>query len=549
MTSLQLNAFRTVQAHDTQRLQVGSSQNAPTVQVAKEGFGGRILSWFGQWPIFHRIEAVKSHMDAIQVQNKEVLAAFVSALAPEYGDITAHSAEPLLEVETGCKPLTQRVIRQVESFAQACRPKEAYFAELSERFGDKIARQAFAMQELMLVDRNHASVGRWTEKPLEEPVKTTLLTLASTFEETAIHSSVKCIDKANSLKTLDGPDLRKSHGALASGNGALRSLLTGLDGLAAIKGLTGAPEFVQTLRNVQVAGMPFSEWGTTGGKVEAWLQSATPDQLDQAATRLRQIASEIPELSRAAQRYLDGDVSTLSRPRFTEQTWPTQGSRPALELVNHDSTAAISDIKVSDIKVTVAGNADEGLIGSGARGRVHRTGDQVIKSFKTMDKTAIAHELAMCNSHLKTSQRGLPEARMEGNTLVMPYIAGETPTMDEAKAAVRELFDLGFMMGDPSPANFVKTASGSVVPVDFGLMFKIDERNTVCRSVMGEIVHDFIKGGYKCVPKSLKHEYLRVMGELGQALGKDSPVRKFNVKNLMAAGWFNKDDLKLRTAR
>ncbi|KWO22435.1 hypothetical protein WM25_09715 [Burkholderia ubonensis] len=482
---------------------------------------------------------MKSHIEATQIQNKETLAAFVGALAQQYGGMTAHSAEPLLDIETGSKPLTQRVIRQVESFAQACQSKEEYFAELSERFGETFARQAFAMQGLM-VGGNRAAGGPWTEKPLEGPVKITMQTLASTLEKTTIDNSLQGIGKADLLKTLSGSNLQENYEALASGSGALRSLLTGLDDLAAIRGLTGVPEFVQTLRNVQVGGMPFSEWGTTGGKVEAWLQRATQDQLDQAATRIREIASELPELSRAAQKYLDGtgDVSTLSRLRFTDQAWPTQGPRPALAPVSHDSAAV-----VSDSKVTVAGSAGDGLIGSGSRGRVHRSGDQIIKSFRTMDKMAVAHELAMCNSHLNTSQRVLPEARLEGNTLVMPYIAGEAPTMDEVKAAVRELFDLGFMMGDPCPANFVKTASGSVVPVDFGLMFKIDERDAVCPSVTREIVHDFIKGGYRYVPEALKREYLRAIAEFDRALGQESPIRRFNVKNLSIAGWYNRTAL------
>ncbi|MBN3004091.1 hypothetical protein JW897_10140 [Chromobacterium alkanivorans] len=187
-----------------------------------------------------------------------------------------------------------------------------------------------------------------------------------------------------------------------------------------------------------------------------------------------------------------------------------------------------------------ADGAGKGFSAAGSRGRVQQDGDMVVKSFKAMDKSAVAHELAMCNSHLKASQRALPEARMQGDTLAMPFIAGSTPSTEEVKGAVGELFRLGFMMGDPSSANFVKTEGGEVVPVDFGLMFKADGRGEVCRSVMSEIVHDYVKGGYRFVPEPLKGDYLAAMREFDQVLGKDSPARNVNVKKLQMAGWFNK---------
>lgn len=215
----------------------------------------------------------------------------------------------------------------------------------------------------------------------------------------------------------------------------------------------------------------------------------------------------------------------------THQAPPAPRPAPSHAMRGHNSGPVISRTKAT--------SAGDGLIASGSRGRVERDGAQVVKSFKAMDSDAVAHELAMCNSHLKASQRTLPEAHMKDGTLVMPYIDGAAPTTDEVKAAVSELFDLGFMIGDPCPANFVKTMSGSVVPVDFGLMFRSDERGTVCRSVMGEIVHDFIKGGHRFVPEPLKVQYLHAMFEFDRALAGESPVRNINVKTLKAAGWFN----------
>ncbi|MCS3806554.1 hypothetical protein HNO92_004163 [Chromobacterium alkanivorans] len=208
--------------------------------------------------------------------------------------------------------------------------------------------------------------------------------------------------------------------------------------------------------------------------------------------------------------------------------------------LKHEPTPARLAIAPQSAPRVEADGAGKGFSAAGSRGRVQQDGDMVVKSFKAMDKSAVAHELAMCNSHLKASQRALPEARMQGDTLAMPFIVGSTPTTEEVKGAVGELFRLGFMMGDPSSANFVKTEGGEVVPVDFGLMFKADGRGEVCRSVMSEIVHDYVKGGYRFVPEPLKGDYLAAMREFDQVLGKDSPARNVNVKKLQMAGWFNK---------
>lgn len=177
-------------------------------------------------------------------------------------------------------------------------------------------------------------------------------------------------------------------------------------------------------------------------------------------------------------------------------------------------------------------------LGGGSRGRVVQVGDQVVKSFRLPDQAAIEHELAMCNAYLQATQ-GRSTAFLQGGTLVMPYVHGEAPTAEEVMQAVRELFAMGFMMGDPAPANFVKMADQRVVPVDFGLMFKLEGGGSLGRGIKAEIVHDYIQGGYRCVPESQRADYAKVIKEFDVELGRDSPTRNFNVKALKRAGWFD----------
>ncbi|UJB31007.1 hypothetical protein [Chromobacterium sp. Beijing] len=269
-----------------------------------------------------------------------------------------------------------------------------------------------------------------------------------------------------------------------------------------------------------------------------------PDQTRRASEFLRQLDPQQAESGSRRFRLVDliTSLNTVSNGRRAEPQAdePAAASRTR-RLRFADETASVAEKRpVQSAPRAEADGVGKGFSAAGSRGRVQQAGDMVVKSFKAMDKGAVAHELAMCNSHLKASQRALPEARMQGDTLAMPFIAGSTPTTEEVKGAVGDLFRLGFMMGDPSSANFVKTEGGKVVPVDFGLMFKTGERGAVCRSVMSEIVHDYVKGGYRFVPEPLKGDYLAAMREFDQVLGKDSPARNVNVKKLQMAGWFNK---------
>ena len=178
------------------------------------------------------------------------------------------------------------------------------------------------------------------------------------------------------------------------------------------------------------------------------------------------------------------------------------------------------------------------FIGEGSRGRVTQVGDRVIKTFRTFDPQAIKHELTQCNAYLSATGSAANKAFMDGRTLNMPYIEGETPSVQQTKGAMQELFELGFMMGDPKPDNFKKTPDGHVVPVDFGLMFRRQDAENIPPQVMSEIVHDYAKGGFKCIPAALQTHYRDTICAIDAQLGSQGQLGRMNIPLLKRAGLF-----------
>ncbi|SDR41712.1 hypothetical protein SAMN04490186_6295 [Pseudomonas grimontii] len=183
-------------------------------------------------------------------------------------------------------------------------------------------------------------------------------------------------------------------------------------------------------------------------------------------------------------------------------------------------------------------NHHEPSIEAGSRGSVERCADRAIKTFNEFDPKAIKHELNMCNDYLRATDSRTQAAFLDGGKLNMPYIAGQTPTQEEVKEAVRDLFKLDFMMGDPAPENFKKTAEGKIVPVDFGLMFKRHLTDSIAPHIKIEIVHDYAKGGFECIPDALAGDYQNTINAMEKQLGDRSPSRRMNIPQLRRAGLF-----------
>ncbi|MBV7405862.1 hypothetical protein [Enterobacter sp. ENT03] len=182
-------------------------------------------------------------------------------------------------------------------------------------------------------------------------------------------------------------------------------------------------------------------------------------------------------------------------------------------------------------------DSSKALIGSGARGVVYRDGDYVIKEMKFFDPHKAQHEVTLCNEYNKKTGGSELVATMIDGGIKMPFLHGTRPGFSETLAGVKEMYNQGFFIADPKPDNFLKTAKGNVVPVDFGLVFSKNNLEDLSHELKKEIVYDYIKGGYRHVPDDLKPEYVRVINSFDLSLGKDSPMRKTNIKALTRAGF------------
>ena len=171
------------------------------------------------------------------------------------------------------------------------------------------------------------------------------------------------------------------------------------------------------------------------------------------------------------------------------------------------------------------------FLASGSYGSVMKLGDYVIKQFRQVDEGAVLHELNMCNTYTVAVGKHPGSASLVRGQLIMPYIEGRQPTNDEVKMAVKSLYEQGFMIGDPKPANFKVTGDG-VVPIDFGQVIKVDDYQALDKSVRYSIVHDYLRGGYQYVVDELKAEYVKMFNTLDRSLGMESPCRTANIKQL-----------------
>ncbi|WP_199154760.1 type III secretion system effector BopA family protein [Chromobacterium sp. ASV23] len=113
-----------------QRLRTDQVQDQVDVHVAREGLGGRVLSWLGQLPLLRNLDAVRAHVQTIKMENQAALETFIQTLSPQYRDGALRDAG--LDLNNP-KPLTMRLIRQVEQSVerqQQAEPVHVSFAEL-----------------------------------------------------------------------------------------------------------------------------------------------------------------------------------------------------------------------------------------------------------------------------------------------------------------------------------------------------------------------------------------------------------------------------------
>ncbi|WP_143481933.1 MULTISPECIES: hypothetical protein [Pseudomonas] len=177
------------------------------------------------------------------------------------------------------------------------------------------------------------------------------------------------------------------------------------------------------------------------------------------------------------------------------------------------------------------------FLAKGSNGHVLKLGDYVIKRFKQFNEGAVLHELSMCNSYNASVGGGRDSAYLVKKELLMPYVEGRVPTMNEVIEGVKSLYEQGYMMGDPCPRNFRVTSEG-IVPIDFGQMFNVDEYESLDERIKFSIVHDYMKGGSGYVRDGIRAEYNKVLMAMDQSLGRSSPSRLATTLELKALGYF-----------
>ncbi|AQS40643.1 hypothetical protein Sps_05580 [Shewanella psychrophila] len=125
--------------------------------------------------------------------------------------------------------------------------------------------------------------------------------------------------KLDILAQISGSGLKEQHSELATGNGALRSVATGLK---SIEKLGSAEHQVKASQifSQDVAGIPFQQWATTGSTASDFVQQASAENLQLAAQSLNEIAKSIADLAEDVRNFLNPNVDSAAISPQTEIT-------------------------------------------------------------------------------------------------------------------------------------------------------------------------------------------------------------------------------------
>ena len=178
------------------------------------------------------------------------------------------------------------------------------------------------------------------------------------------------LDKASELNNIDAQQLGQEHARLATGNGALRSLATSLNGIKDGSMRQESQTLAAGLLERPIAGIPLQQWGTVGGKVTELIASATPEQLQEAMSQLHAVMAEVADLQRAVKAEVAGEPlpattnaevvvaphgeakpaarETVTMARQTEAT----GYKQALELISYQASYLLRDQASTEVTLS-----------------------------------------------------------------------------------------------------------------------------------------------------------------------------------------------------
>ena len=178
------------------------------------------------------------------------------------------------------------------------------------------------------------------------------------------------LDKASELNKIDAQQLGQEHARLATGNGALRSLATSLNGIKDGSMRQENQTLAAGLLERPIAGIPLQQWGTVGGKVTELLASATPELLQEAISQLHAVMAEVTDLQRAVKAEVAGEPlpattnaevvaaphgeakpaarETVTMARQTQST----GYKQALELISYQASYLLRDQASTEVTLS-----------------------------------------------------------------------------------------------------------------------------------------------------------------------------------------------------
>ncbi len=307
MNVIPLSEFSGVHGSRHARLYIKTSDSG-TRTVVSEKPGSRILTRIGKLPLLRNRESVQERRDAAATEDCHTKRAFLETLRQTYGDDFSQKAIH----DIAGKTLTRRVVKQVinnagktgggaaEEPVYACAPSSGKPEFMSSSGNEGNAAKHNVHRNPFSGIKKHERVTDSAGKKAE-PSDAFPCGNRARFSQIAYESSVKNLEqKTRDVKSITGQDLKnlKHFKALATGNGHLRSLMTAAQGVAQFTDNPDITKAIQTLLNIHIGGVPFSQFGTyaVDGGAAQWVKTASQKELNDAADTMRKIAGDFEKL-------------------------------------------------------------------------------------------------------------------------------------------------------------------------------------------------------------------------------------------------------------
>ncbi|EDK9786779.1 hypothetical protein AH777_21060 [Salmonella enterica subsp. enterica serovar Give] len=364
MNVIPLSEFSGVHGSRHARLYIKTSDSG-TRTVVSERPGSRIITRIGKLPLLRNMESVQERRNAAAAEDYHTRSAFQETLRQAYGDDFSRQA---IQDITG-KTLTRRVVKRVinnagktsggaaEEPVYACVPSSGKPEFISSSGNEgRAAKHNVHRNPFSRIKKSEcvtASAGKKAGTSDVLPCG-----MNSRFSRMAYESSLKNLEqKTRDVKSITGQDLKnlKHFKALATGDGHLRSLMTAAQGVAQFTDNPDITKAIQTLLNVHIGGIPFSQFGTYAmdGGAAQWVKEASQKELNDAADMMRKIAGDVEKLLQNIKSGQDKiNAPSLGMARFSDIR-----VNPQTQVVLSDGTPLpVNTLTYGQVPVALAGS-------------------------------------------------------------------------------------------------------------------------------------------------------------------------------------------------